>query len=289
MVEPPGGGPATVTTVDALIEDIHFRLPEFPPEAVGRKALAAGLSDLAAMGAEASEAYVVLGTPDGTEESFLLELHGGMTALAEECGVDLLGGDVNRAPVLLLSVTAVGREPDGGRLVSRAGASPGDVLVVTGELGGAAAALKLIEEGSTGDTEALIARQFAPVPRLAAGRALADAGATAMIDLSDGLGADAAHIAAASGVAVEVELERIPVQAGVSAVAGSDEAGRELAASGGEDYELLAAIPADALDAARAAVKPVPLTEIGAVTDGTGVAIRDEAGRELDAEGFKHF
>ena len=239
------------------------------------------------MGAEPGEAYVVLAIPEGTDEEFCLELHSGLTELAEACGVELLGGDLNRAPVLLVSVTAVGYEPDRSRLVARSGAGAGDLVVVTGELGGAAAALEALGGGERG-AAAVLARQFAPTPRLDAGRALAGAGATAMIDVSDGLGADAGHIAEASGAGIEIDLDRVPVQEGVAAIVGTD-AALELAATGGEDYELLACLPPDRLAEATSAVAPLRLTEIGSVTKGAGATLRRADGTELEPRGFKHF
>ena len=146
----------------------------------------------------------------------------------------IAGGDVTRAPVLLLAVTVVGTAASAADLVTRAGARPGDLVVVTGELGGAAAGLLLLQRPELArgidpaTASALRARQLAPVPRLAAGRALAGAGASALIDLSDGLGADAGHVAEASGVALDIELDRVPVQPGVEEVAraaGVDPAG----------------------------------------------------------------
>lgn len=198
VVDP--GGRATATTIDTIVEGVHFTLPGHPLEAVGRKALAAALSDLAAMGAEAGEAYVSLGAPETLGDEDLLRLADGMAEVAEREGVTVAGGDVTRAPALTLAVACVGYERPSARLVTRDGARPGDALVVTGELGGAAGALR--SPGIAG----LAARQHDPRPRFAAGRALADAGAGAMIDISDGLGADAGHVAKASGAALEIEL-----------------------------------------------------------------------------------
>jgi len=284
-----------VISVDALIEGVHFTLPQFPMRAVGRKALAAALSDLAAMGSEPREAYVVLGVPEGAEGDGLLELADGLADVAERDGVAVVGGDVTRAPALLLSVTAIGAEAEGSPLVARAGAAPADVIAVTGELGGAAGALRLLLEpeakGPVGDArEEMLARQLDPRPRLAAGRALASAGATAMIDVSDGLAADAAHLAESSAVRLEIELERLPLATGLEELAGAATDARTLAASGGEDYELLVTLPAGRLDEARAAVEASgsTLTEIGAVSDGDGVALRDARGRELELPGFDH-
>lgn len=277
-VTEPGG--ATATTVDALIEGVHFTLPEFPPAAVGRKALAAGLSDLAAMGAEPGEAYVAVGLPQGLDQEFALALHAGMRELAAGCGVELIGGDVSRAPVLIVAVTAVGHEHAGVELVTRGGASPGDVVAVTGELGGAAAALRILRSGGEGERR-LLDRQLAPQPRLDAGLALAKAGATAMIDISDGLGADAERLAKRSRARLEIELSSVPVQPGAEL---------EQAASGGEDYELLACLPPERLDEAKAAVEAtgVALTEIGSVSAGTGVSLRTAGGAELEPRGFDH-
>jgi thiamine-monophosphate kinase len=297
----PGG--ATATSVDALIEGVHFRRKTSSLEQIGGKALAVALSDLAAMGAEAGEAYVVIGIPPDLDEDGCLELLDGMARITAETGASLAGGDVTRAPVLTLAVTVVGHSKRPDDLVTRSGARPGDALVVTGELGGAAAGLLLLEHGakpdvpvekgpyghrSTGTSGALVTRQLEPRPRLEAGCALAKAGATAMIDLSDGLGGDAGRLAEASGVSLRIDAAALPLAAGLTEVAQA--AGRdplELAVSGGEDYELLAALPADKLAAATTAVLDHGgLTQIGAVDTGEGVEIRLPGGGLLAATGF---
>jgi thiamine-monophosphate kinase len=287
-------GGSSAISVDATVEGVHFRRQWAPPEAIGRKALAAGLSDLAAMGAEPGEAYVVLGVPPDLDEPGCLDLLAGIEAVAGSCGAALAGGDVSRSPVLFVSVTVVGKLEEGARFVTRAGARAGELLVLTGELGGAAAGLKLLEgeiEAALADevAAALRSRQLDPRPRLAEGRALAGAGATAMIDLSDGLGGDAGHVAAQSGVRLEIDAGQIPLQPGVEQVAaalGADPL--ELAAGEGEDYELLACLPEGSLDRARSAVADVggSLTVIGSCVPGEGVRLSAPSGRELRVRGY---
>lgn len=294
----PGG--ATATSVDAVVDGVHFRRGQSEPAQIGRKALAAALSDLAAMGAEAGEAYVVAGVPADLGEDEFLAILDGMLALAAETGTTLAGGDLTRAPALSLALTVVGHAPSPELFVSRAGARPGDTVVLTGELGGAAAGLLLLERPELAaavpaqTAERLRRRQLEPTPRLRAGQALARSGARAMIDLSDGLGGDARHVAEASGVTLRIEAGAIPLAAGVEEVAKA--AGRdplELAVSGGEDYELLAALPAERLETAAAAVEAtgVALARIGEVVpidrgDGDGVEIRLPGGGKLPAGGF---
>ena len=286
---------AAATTIDTVVEGVHFTLPEFPLAAVGRKAMAAGLSDLAAMGAEPGEAYVAVGAPESLDDDALVELADGIAELAERGGTVIAGGDLTSAPALMLTVACVGYERPGMRLVTRAGARPGDVIVVTGELGGAAAGLMLLSgdevEGlEPADHEALLNRQLDPDPRIEPGRALAAAEASAMIDVSDGLAQDAGHVAAASGCRLVIQLDRIPVAAGVAAVAGDGKA-LTLALSGGEDYELLATLSRERLGAAQASLEDAgyALTEIGEVTDGEGAVFVDADGRETPAGEFAGF
>jgi thiamine-monophosphate kinase len=285
---------ATAISVDALVEDVHFRIPPFGLAEVGHKALAVALSDLAAMGASPGEAYVQLGVPTGRDEAELLQLADGLGRVAAEHGVAIAGGDVTRAPALFVAVTVVGGAPDADSLVRRAGASPGDVVAVTGELGGAGAGLRLLSDdrlAASIDPEVarrLRARQVTPQPQLVAGRALAGAGATAMIDVSDGLGADASHLAEASGVGLEIDLERIPLQDGVAEVAGT--LGRDafdMGVADGEDYELLVALAPERVEAAIEAARSAgtPLTVIGRATDERGVVLRGSGGRR-DPGGF---
>jgi thiamine-monophosphate kinase len=290
----PGG--ATATSVDAIVEGVHFRRDVATLAQIGHKALASALSDLAAMGAETGEAYVVLGAPADLDEDGCLELIDGMLALASATGTTIAGGDLTASPVLSLAVTVVGHRSSPEEMVPRGGARPGEALVLTGELGGAAAGLLLLERPRLQaavhpDVAArLRARQLCPRPRLEAGRALEGAGASAMIDLSDGLAADAGHVAALSGAGLRIEAATLPLAEGLTELAAA--AGRdplELAVAGGEDYELLAAIAPGAVERAAEAVEgDIGLTKIGEVVDAEGVEIRLPGGELLETTGFDH-
>ena len=286
---------AAATSVDAVVDGVHFQRSTFPPPAIGSKAAAAALSDLAAMGAEAGELYVQLGLPPDVGEAELDGIADGLADRAREAGAAVAGGDIVASPVLFIAVTAVGYAAAPGDLVSRAGANPGDVLLVTGALGGAAAGLLLLEDASRrsaippGLADTLVARQHHPPLRLEAGRILAAAGASAMIDISDGVAADAGHLAAASGVRVLIDLGEDAIAPGVAAVArATDRDCVELAAGGGEDYELLACISPERLGPALDALRPTALDPvlIGRVENGEGVVLRGPTGREASVRGF---
>ena len=263
--------PDLVVTQDALAEDVHFRLDWTSWRDLGWKAAAVNLSDLAASGAEPIGLLVTLAVPGSTELDAVLELYEGMS----ETGVPVLGGDTTDAPGVWLSVTALGRSQ---RVPGRAGARPGDVLVVTGPLGASAAGFESLRNGFAGP---LVRAHLRPPLRLAEGRQLAR-DATAMLDLSDGLATDAAHLARRSGCRLVVELERVPVAAGVAEIA--ERVGRsvwELACAFGEDYELLAALPQEA---ARRHAFPV----VGSCAAGSGVALLLD-GEPLELAGWEHF
>ena len=239
-------GDGLIVTQDALVENVHFRLDWTTYRELGYKAAAVNLSDLAASGAQPEGLIVSLGARPEAELEDVLDLYAGLN----EPGVPVLGGDTTRADLLYLSVTALGRSE---RVPGRAGARPGDLLVVTGPLGAAGAAFR--------------ARRHARPPlRLEEGRSLA-AAAHAVIDLSDGLAQDAGHVARRSGCALLIDLERVPLAGGATI----DDLGF------GEDYELLAATP-DSLG----------FTEIGRCAEGEGVQLRLRA-EPVELGAWEHF
>ena len=235
-----------VVTQDALVEGVHFRLDWISWRDLGWRAAAVNLSDLAASGADPEGLIVTLAAPGDTNVEDVLELYAGMA----ETGVAVLGGDTTRAEQLLLSVSAVGRST---RVPGRAGAKPGDTLVVTGPLGAAGAAFR---------RQAFVR----PPLRLGEGKELARH-AHALLDLSDGLAVDAAHVAARSGCRLAIELERVPIAVGAEL----DDVGF------GEDYELLAAVAG-----------PTRFTEIGRCEEGEGVALTLD-GEPYELGGWEHF
>lgn len=281
----PAGEGALVASVDATVEGVHFRPGWLTHREIGWRATASALSDLAAAGATPVGVLVAIVAPSDAGEAALVDLMHGVGAAVGSVGGQVLGGDLNAGAAWTVAVTVFGRAL---RPMSRCGARAGDGVWVTGTLGGARAALETWRAGGEPDAGARAA--FAhPLPRIAPGRWLAAHGATAMMDISDGLGGDAAHLAAASGVMIELELERLPLHPAVPIVARVlGEPPERFAATGGEDYELLVTLPAAFGRAMTFASEyGMALTRIGRVLAGQGVrALLD--GREVPLHGFRH-
>jgi thiamine-monophosphate kinase len=266
----PGAGSVVVATTDMLIEGVHFRLDWTSPRDLGWKALAVSLSDLAAMGARPGRGLVSVALLPGQTE-LVEELYEGMSELARLTGSVIVGGDTVRSPgPLVVNVAMLGEAyPD--RLLRRDEARPGDLLALTGTVGASAAGLDLLlrdDRLSLEQPEAvpLLAALHRPQPRLAAGAVLAALGLKCAIDVSDGVASEAWHLARASQVAIEIDVDRLPLAAAAVAMLGRSKA-RSLALSGGEDYQLLFAVPearlAEVSDALGEGEEP---TVVGCVT-----------------------
>jgi len=262
-----------VVSTDVLVQGVHFRLDWSSPEQVGRKAVAVNLADIAAMGAVPTSVLVGLGCPPDTPSSVVTELADGMWAEASRAGIGVSGGDMVRADQLVISITALGdladREP-----VTRAGARPGDVVAVCGRLGWAAAGLAVLGRGFRSPVGVVNAQRW-PEPPYEAGPQAAKAGATAMIDVSDGLLADLGHLAEASGVGVDVRTAELEVPnrlTEVGAALGADPLRWVL--TGGEDHALAATFP--------------PFTELPEGWRKIGVVTMPDFGVTVDGKPYGH-
>lgn len=292
ILRPPRGHEVLVTT-DFTLEGRHFHRDWHPPESVGHRALARGLSDLAAMGGRLLAAFLSLALPPEMlatsagrvwVERFFAGLHG----LAERVGVSLAGGDTSESPcgLVLADIVLVGTAPT-GRALRRSSGKAGDALYVTGELGGAAAELEALQRGQKKRQGSEAHPQLFPEPRLGVGQALLKRRlASAAIDLSDGLSTDLTHLCCESGVGAEVDAGALPIHP-LAAANGTQ--ALELALNGGEDYELLFAAPA-AVQMPRS-IAGVLVTRIGKLVRGKEILLIDSDGgrRRLKPGGWEHF
>jgi thiamine-monophosphate kinase len=287
-----GGTPVAVTT-DALVDGVHFDRSVSSTEDIGWKAIAVNVSDLAAIAATPVAAVVALHLPATSTDDVVDGLYRGLTAAADRWGAPLVGGDIVSSPVLALGVTVVGTVAQDGPL-RRDGARPGDQLLLLGRLGLAAAGLALHRAGASEELvrhPELLAAHRRPEALVEVGAALAEGGANACIDVSDGLGRDAAHVARASGVHLVLNESAIPLHDGVveaQAALGDD----LLAFSGGEDFALLATVGPGRVDDLRRALSRVgeSLDVVGHVEEGEGVTFVRADGRRVAIEslGYEH-
>lgn len=279
------GGERLAVSLDLSVEGVHFTREWLTPAEIGYRAAAAALSDLAAVAAEPFALLLALAVPAGEPEATLEGLADGVADAAADCGATIVGGDLSRASGIVIDCCVIGRA---GAEVRRRGARPGDLLLVTGSLGGPLAAL--LEWRAGREPPATARERFArPASRHGAARFLAAHRAHAMIDISDGLAGDLGHLLAASGVGASLAVDRLPVlPAALDVAARHGEPGWSVAARSGEEYELLAAVPPDAA-AAVVAECPVPVTIVGTIESEPGLRATERGAAVSLPRGFDHF
>jgi len=281
-----------LATVDSFIQNVHFSLDTASWEDLGWKAMAGNLSDIAAMGGVPRYALVSLAIPPHTEVADVTALYKGMIDLAQQFGVTIIGGDINSAPLVAITITILGctRNRD-KHILTRSAAQPGEQVAVTGYLGAAAAGLEMLTKQLQFDPEDTIFLKRAflhPYPRLAEGQLLIDHGVKTAIDISDGLISDLNQVCKSSQVGARIEIDHVPIQPTVKA--NLSQKSLELALSGGEDYELLFTASAEIIDKVKRAAS-CPITAIGDIVADKKITLVDSQGNPFTPgkAGWEHF
>jgi len=289
-----GDASIQLATVDSLVQDVHFSLAITSWEELGWRAMAANLSDIAAMGGLPKYALVSLALSDSTEVEDVTALYRGMIELAQQFEVAVVGGDISSAPLLVINITVLGStKSQAQHILTRSAAKAGEKVAVTGYLGAAAAGLEVLSKHLSLEAEATAGLKKAflqPYPRVAEGQILVEQGVRTAIDISDGLISDLRHICQASQVSARIEIDGVPIQSAVKANFG--DRALELALSGGEDYELLFTASAEIIDKVKAAAS-CPITVIGEImADKAGeITLVDGKGNPVNPPGvgWEHF
>jgi len=280
-----GSGNLLLTT-DMLVEGVHFDPSAISPTDLGYKSIVVNVSDVAAVAGSPRYATVGLALPAETPSGWVIDLYRGMVEACGEYGLSIVGGDLSRSERIVISVTIAGEVPR-GRALTRSGASPGEAVAVTGCLGAASGGLKVGSKDALSEWGRALSEAHArPVARVGEAQILAGSGASAMMDLSDGLSTDLHRLCAASGVGATIDLASLPI---CDQLEHLDVDPVDLALNGGEDYELLVAIPRDAVEAATAKLKEhfgVAFTVVGEFTEPIEVMAD---GRPLTPKGWDHF
>ncbi len=288
-----GDTSSQLATVDSLVQDVHFSFDVVSWKDLGWRAMVANLSDIAAMGGIPRYALVSLALPGNTEADDVTALYQGMTELTRQLEVAIVGGDVNRAPLVVITITILGSTGKYNHILTRSAAVPGEQIAVTGYLGAAAAGLEMLTGQLQFDPEttACLRNGFLhPYPRIAEGQLLVGQGVKTAIDISDGLVSDLSHICGASQVSARIEVDRVPIEPEVRA--GFGDKSLELALAGGEDYELLFTGSPEVVAKVKKAAS-YPITVIGEIVAdrGGGVILVDRQGNpfHLHKTGWEHF
>jgi len=285
-----------VITTDLLVEDIDFRLDWTTPEFLGHKALAVSLSDVAAMGAKPIWAMLSIGIPEPVwKTNFVEKFYEGWFALAKKFNIELVGGDVSKTPDKIVIDSIAAGEVKKGKAVLRSGAKAGDSIFVTGKLGGASSGLKLLENMERledSNCRNLLLSQLQPNPQSRIGQIIGEENlATAMIDLSDGISSDLAHLCRESKVGAKIYADKIPFPEEINSIAESFDEKLHYALHGGEDFELLFTVNPKNIFRVENALKNSEFSSIGEVTANVGTIelIVNNKKEILEPKGFRHF